>query len=109
MATWENKLKFYDDLIQLSPNFKRKGKTVPCTTANGYMFSQLNKAGEIGIRLPKEDGQKFMEEYHTTTFKSYGAVMKDYVLIPEDLYSETEFLLSLLEKGYQHVMNLPKK
>jgi len=109
VTTWEEKLKFYDDLIQLSPNFKRKGKTVPCTTANGYMFSQLNKAGEIGIRLPKAEGLKFMEEFHTTKFMSYGSVMRDYVLIPEELYNNTRFLLTLLERGYQYVMSLPKK
>lgn len=107
--TWEEKLKFYDNLISLSSNFKRKGKTVPCTTANGYMFSQLNKSGEIGIRLPKEIGLKFMQEYQTTPFMSYGSVMKDYVLIPENLYSNTTLLLDLLEQAYRHVISLPMK
>lgn len=106
---WEEQLKFYDELISKSPNFKRKGKTVPYTSANGYMFSQLNKAGEIGIRLPKAFGKEVTETYDLTIFKSYGAVMRDYVLIPERLYSNTTLLLEWLEKGYQHVMSLDPK
>lgn len=106
---WEEKLKFYDGLIDQCPNFKRKGKTVPCTTANGYMFSQLNKAGEIGIRLPKEMGSTFINEYNSGKFMSYGSVMRDYVLIPEELYDNTKLLISLLEAGYEHVMSLPTK
>lgn len=73
---WKEKLKFYDRLIEMNPNFERKGKTVPYTSVNGHMFSQLNKAGEIGIRLSKEDGERFMKEHQTTVFKSYGSVMR---------------------------------
>lgn len=50
---WEEKLAFYDGLIEEIPEFERKGKSMAYTSANGYMFSQLNKAGEIGIRLSK--------------------------------------------------------
>lgn len=45
-------LDIYDSIIALNDNFK--GKTVPYTSANGYMFSLLNKEGEIGFRLPKD-------------------------------------------------------
>ena len=51
---WEEKLKIYDELISKCSRFERKGKTVPYTSANGHMFSLLNKAGEIGIRFSKE-------------------------------------------------------
>jgi len=34
------------------------------------MISQLNKAGEIGIRLSKEDQEKFFEEHQATHFKA---------------------------------------
>ena len=40
---WEEKLKLYDELISKCPRFERKGKTMPYTSANGYMFSLLNK------------------------------------------------------------------
>lgn len=59
---WEEKLKIYDALIAKCPRFERKGKTMPYTSANGYMFSLLNKAGEIGIRCSKEAQEKYLKE-----------------------------------------------
>ena len=106
---WEKNLEFYDKLVSANPNFERKGKTVPYTSANGYMFSLLNKDGELGFRLSKESGKKFMEEHQTTIFKSHGAVMRDYVLIPERMFEKFELLSAYLEDGYQHVMSLPPK
>lgn len=44
---WDKRLKIYDELVANSPRIERKGKTMPYTSANGYMFSLLNKAGEI--------------------------------------------------------------
>lgn len=103
-------LKFYDMLIATNDKFERKGKTMFYTSANGYMFSQLNKAGEIGIRLPKEVGKEFIERYEDSgPFKSYGATMRDYVLIPKSLYKDIALLSSILEESYQHVMSLPSK
>jgi hypothetical protein len=51
----EERLALYDRLVSKRPEIERKGKTVPHTSANGYMFSLVNKAGEIGIRFSKED------------------------------------------------------
>ena len=42
------------DLVGECPRFERKGKTSPDISANGYMFSALNRAGEIEIRFSKE-------------------------------------------------------
>ena len=67
---WEENLKRYDDLVDKCPRFERKGKTVPYTSANGYMFSILNKAGELGIRFSKEVQKKYLEEYNTELFKA---------------------------------------
>ncbi len=50
---WEEKFAKYDELIAMCPRFERKGKAVPYTSANGHMFSQLNKDGELGIRFSK--------------------------------------------------------
>ena len=55
-------LELYDKLIALNSNFERNGKTMPYTPGNGHMFSQLNKAGQIGIRLSKESQEKFIAE-----------------------------------------------
>ena len=106
LKTWEDKLAFYDEIIATNDKFERLGKTMPYTSANTYMFTLLNKAGEIGMRLSKEDGEEFMKEHETTIYKSYGAVMKNYVLIPEHLYDNMDLLAETLEKSYQYVMTL---
>lgn len=105
----EEVLKIYDALVESNPNFPRKGKTMPYTSANGHMFSLLNKAGELGIRLSKEDTAEFDVAYGAKPFISYGATMRGYVLIPETLLKDRETLAKYLQKGYEYVMSLPPK
>ncbi len=76
MPDFTERLKIYDALIAQCPMFERKGKTVPCTTANGHMFSTVNKAGEIGIRFSKEVQESYLKQYNTTLFRSYNSVMR---------------------------------
>lgn len=106
---YQKSFEFYDKLISITPGIERKGKTMPYTSANGHMFSQLNKAGEIGIRLSKEKREGFLKKYKTPPFKSYGAVMKEYVLIPESLYAKIDILSSYLLDGYSYVTSLKSK
>lgn len=98
-----------DEIVAQNPNFQRKGKTMPYTSANGHMFSLLNKDGELGIRLSKEAGQAFMNRYNTTGFKSHGANMKGYVLIPEILLNDKQLLASLFQEAYEYVLTLEPK
>ena len=109
MSTYDENLEFYNRLVEMNPNFERKGKTMPYTSANGYMFSQLNKNGEIGIRLSKDSKKEFMAKYNAEDFISYGAKMRGYVRIPEVLFSDIDMLSALLEESYQFVMSLPPK
>jgi hypothetical protein len=106
---WEEKLVLYDKLVAKCPRFERKGKTSPYTSANGYMFSQLNKVGELGIRFSKTVQQKYMQELNTTTFKSYGATMKGYVLVPEEMWNDLDTLANLLNESFDFVMSLEPK
>lgn len=106
---WEEKLEIYDKFIATNKNFERKGKTMPYTSANGYMFSMLNKEAEIGLRLPKETAEKFMTKFKTTRYKSHGAWIKDYVLIPHALHKRITSLAPYLQESYEFVMSLPPK
>lgn len=60
--SWKEKLKIYDETIGLHPELERKGVTMPHTSANGRMFTQLNKSGEIGIRLSDDKRQEFIKK-----------------------------------------------
>jgi len=103
---WQEKLKIYDVLLAKCPRFERKGKTMPYTSANGYMFSLFNKAGEIGIRFSKEVQKKYMEEWNTTSYKSYGAVMQGYVLILEGMLVDLDHLAEYLNESFDYIMTL---
>ncbi len=89
---WERKLEIYDQLVDKCPRFERKGKTVPYTSANGHMFSLLNKEGQLGFRFSKEVQEKYIEEFNTTILKSHGAVMRGYVLIPDHMFEDLDKL-----------------
>jgi len=107
--TWEDALKIYDDIVEDCKGFERKGKKMIYTSSNGYMFTLLNKAGEIGIRLPKEEAVKFMEQHNTGHYYSYGAKMKDYVLVPESLWKDKKLMVSYFEQSFAYVNTLKSK
>jgi hypothetical protein len=106
---WDEKLKIYDALVTKCPRFERKGKTMPYTSANGYMFSLLNKAGEIGIRFSKEAQKNYIQEFDTTIYKSYNSIMHGYVLIPEKMLEDLVNLAKYLDESYDYVMSLEPK
>ena len=103
---WKEKLDLYDELVALCPRFERKGKTMPYTSANGHMFSLLNKNGEVGFRYSKEIQEKYIQEFETTLFKSYGSVMRGYVLIPDEMFEDLKKLAVYLNESYDYVMSL---
>ncbi|MEM8763866.1 MAG: hypothetical protein AAGD88_08640 [Bacteroidota bacterium] len=105
----EDLIALYDSIIAENSNFERKGKTMPYTSANGHMFSQVNKDAQLGIRLSPEDTKAFDSEFGAQPFLSYGATMRGYVLIPEKLLENPSLLGSYLQKGYEYVMSLPSK
>lgn len=106
---WQEKLTLYDALVAKCPRFDRKGKTMPYTSANGHMFSLLNKDGELGFRYSKEVQERYIQEFDTTVFKSYGAVMKGYVLIPDRMLDDLDELAKYLDESYDFVMTLEPK
>ena len=102
-------LEFYEELVSCFPDVERKGKTMPYTSANGHMFSLFNKAGEIGLRFSKKVQEKYIKEFETTIYKSYNAVMRGYVLIPENMLNDLDTLSEYLDESYDYVMSLPPK
>ena len=108
-STREKKEAVYNELVAKCKRFQRKGKTMPYTSANGHMFSLLNKAGEIGIRFSKEKQKKYLKEFNTTIFKSYNAIMQGYVLIPEKMLKDLDIVAKYLNESYDYVMSLKSK
>ena len=105
----QEKLDLYNKLIETNPSIERKGASVPYTSMNGNMFTILSKSGSLGIRLSKDERQDFLERYNTTLYKSYGAIMKEYVTVPDKLLENTDELEPYLEASYAYVQTLKPK
>lgn len=105
---WKDSFEKYKAIVELA-GVELKGKTVPYTSDNGHMFSQLNKDGEIGIRLSKEEEEAFKEKYKADQFMSYGAKMHGYVKIPEELMGQTGLVSEYMKSGHEYVLSLEPK
>ncbi|GMQ81903.1 MAG: hypothetical protein BMS9Abin05_1340 [Rhodothermia bacterium] len=99
----------YERQIAAYPLIERKGAANPYTSVIGHMFSCLNKRGEVGLRLSKADREIFLEEHQTKLFESYGAVMKEYVTVPDSLISSKEKFQPYLNTSYDYVKSLKPK
>ena len=104
-----DRLDLYDRLLDTHPEIERKGKTSPYTSVNGHMFSYLSKEGTLGLRLPKDAREAFLEEHDTVLFEQHGAVMKEYVAVPDALLQDTDALQPYLAMSYAYVKSLKPK
>jgi len=103
------KVELYDKLIASNPEIERKGATHPYTSHNGHMFTLLNPPGALAIRLSEPERDKFMKKYKTTLFEAYGAVMQEFVAVPDALLPKTKELAKYLDLSYAYVKTLKPK
>ena len=103
------KVEFYDKLIATNPKIERKGATHPYTSLNGHMFTLLNPPGRLAIRLSEVEREKFLKKYKTTLFEAYGAVMQEFVAVPDGLLPKTKELAKYLDLSYEYVKTLKPK
>ena len=105
----EPRLAVYEKLIATNPEIERKGDTIPYTSLNGHMFSLLAKDGSLGLRLSKEERDKFLKKYPSSLLVQYGVVMKEYVKIPGELLSKPNELKKYFDLSYEYVRSLKPK
>ena len=99
----------YDKLIELNPQIERKGATMPYTSVNGNMFSLLTPKGAMILRLSEKDREAFNKKYKMGVVMQYGAVMKEYVEVPDGLLKKTKELQKYLELSFEYVKSLKPK
>ena len=102
-------LALYDKLIESLPDMGRKGATMPYTSANGNMFSFLDKEGNLGLRLPEKERIDFLKEYNTHLCEAHGAVLKEYVLVPLQLLKDTDKMQVYFKASFVYVNSLKPK
>jgi TfoX/Sxy family transcriptional regulator of competence genes len=109
MASYSNKLAIYEKLVATNPSIERKGDTMPYTSLNGNMFSLLGKDGSLGFRLSKADREEFLAKYKSKLMEQYGAVMKEYVLIPDQVLNSAKDLKKYFDLSYAYAKTLKPK
>jgi len=105
--TRDDLVALFEAAISATDLMDRKGKANPYTSANGHMFSQINKDGQLGIRLPKPRQKALLEEYGAGPFTSYGATMRDYVCLTDQMLADQALITSLLQEGLAFVSAMP--
>ena len=99
----------YERLVATNPDVERKGKTLPYTALNGHMFSFLGEGGVIALRLSVDDRQAFMARYGAPLHEAHGAVLREYVSVPEALAGDTATLAPWFERSRAYVAGLKPK
>src|SRR5215472_8135920 len=104
------KVEAYEKLVTTLPGVERKGADNPYTALNGNMFTLLHSPeGRLAIRLAEDEREKFLKKYKTNLFEAYGAVMREYVAVPDDLLAKTRELKKYLELSYAYAKTLKPK
>jgi TfoX/Sxy family transcriptional regulator of competence genes len=103
------KLDLYEKVLQTNREIERKGDANPYTSLHGNMFTLLHSSGTLAFRLPDGEREKFLKKYKTTLFEAYGAVMKEYVVIPDSLLKKTSELAKYLAMSYDYAKTLKPK
>lgn len=86
-----------------------KGAKNPYTSRNGHMFSFLDKAGSMAIRLSDDLREQFTETYDGAPVMQYGSVMRGYVSITPELLENTEETATWLSRSYEWIGTVPPK
>jgi TfoX/Sxy family transcriptional regulator of competence genes len=108
-GTAVSKVDLYDQLIATIPGIERRGDANPYTSLNGNMFTLLQGSRSLAIRLPEDKREEFLKKHQTTLFEAYGAVMKEYVAVPDALLRNTKELQKYLECSYEYAKTLKPK
>jgi hypothetical protein len=104
------KIALYEKVLTTIPGIERKGADNPYTSLNGNMFSLLlSPTGRMALMLSTDESEQFLKKYKTTLFEAYGAVMKEYVTVPQALLRNTRELQKYLALSYAYAKTLKPK
>jgi TfoX/Sxy family transcriptional regulator of competence genes len=73
------------------------------------MFTMLSPSGVLALRLPEDERKQFLVKHKTKLFEAYGAVMKEYVAVPDELLRNAKALQKYLAVSYEYAKTLKPK
>ncbi len=104
----EETLRLYSDLLK-EVGLEQKGKNMPYTSMNGNMYSFVAKEGYVAIRLSEDEKEAFMKKYNAGPAISYGATMRGYVHVPDEMLKNTKELSQYMRKSHEFAKTLKPK
>jgi hypothetical protein len=99
----------FDKLVSSVSGLERKGATMPYTSMNGHMFAFLDKKGALALRLDEPERESFMKKYKASLCEAHGTVLKEYVAVPEKVFSKTAALVPWFKAAHDYVRSLKPK
>ena len=105
-----DKLEQYTAVVDLSSSDAEvKGAKNPYTSRNGHMFSFLDKQGTMALRLSDDLIADFRSKYDSDDVIQYGATMRGYSSVPDELLANAEELVDWFDKSWDWIGSLPPK
>jgi TfoX/Sxy family transcriptional regulator of competence genes len=105
----DEKLELFDKLIAIRPEIERKGANNAYAAVNGNMFLLIQADGVLAIRLPENAREEFLKKYKAKLHEAYGAVMKEYVAVPDGVLGKTKELQRYVATSYDYAKSLKVK
>jgi TfoX/Sxy family transcriptional regulator of competence genes len=103
------KLELFDQLIAVRPEIERKGANNAYAAVNGNMFLLMQADGVLAIRLPEDARAEFLKKYKAKLHEAYGAVMKEYVAVPDAALGKTKEMQKYVAASYDYAKTLKAK
>jgi hypothetical protein len=103
------RLELFDQLIAVYPEIERKGANNAYAAVNGNMFLLMQPSGILAMRLPNASRREFLKKYKTKLYEAYGAIMNEYVTVPDGLLARTKELQKYLAESYAYAKTLKTK
>jgi hypothetical protein len=104
-----DKLELFDKLIAVRPEIERKGANNAYSAVNGNMFLLMQPDGVLAIRLPDDAREEFVKKYKAKLHEAYGAVMKEYVAVPDAALGKIKELQKYVAASYDYAKSLKAK
>jgi hypothetical protein len=104
-----DRLRLYERLVDATPGVERRGATMPYTSRNGHMFSFLDPAGSMALRLPSDARDEFLGRYGADLAVQHGRTMQEYVTVPAELLERTAELQPWLVRSHEWIGTLNPK
>ncbi len=104
-----DRLELYRKILATIPEIELKGDANAYTAVNGNMFTLLRPDSPMALRLPAEEREEFLKKHKTKLYEAYGAVMREYVAVPDALLKNTKAMSKYVAASYAYAESLKHK